>query len=417
MNRNGMEKPVLRHVDTFPVKLENSETGIVLQDPLQIAPNPIVLTVGALLILEKLDGDHTLEDIQGAMLKNTGYFPPMDQIEALIRKLDEELYLEGPAFDTAYQQVREQFLSRPIRPSILAGTALPEDTDELRHLLDGFFVGDDGPGMPDPGTAGHSLKAVVAPHIDLYRGGHSFALSYKALAEQSDADVFVILGVAHFGNGHPFMVTDKDFDTPLGVVPAEKDMVARLKELAPPESLGDEFVHKREHSIEFQTVFLRYLYPDRDISIVPILCGSMHESLMTGIAPMEEEAVRGFLAGLNTVIQESGRRVCLIAGVDLAHVGPRFGDSFAVEEPVLESIEEQDRMLLDMIATRRPDDVFAHFQQDRNKRNVCGSSALYALLVLMDIAGETATGRLLHYEQSVEKETQSVVTFASMVFP
>ena len=418
MSLDGTEKPILRGVDSYPVELDDGGVGIVLHDPLQIAENPIVVTTGALLILEKLDGEHTLRDVQSEIFKGTGYLPPLDQITALVAKLDEECYLEGDTFQERYAKVREEFLAVPTRPSILAGTAVPDDPSELRRLLDDLYAGDSGPGAPGSRPEDAHIEAIVAPHIDLHRGGHAFAQAYKALAEGSDAEVFVVLGVAHFGNGHPFMVTDKDFETPLGTMPAEKDMVARLKELAPADAFGDEFTHKREHSVEFQALFLRHLFPKRtDVSIVPILCGAMYESLMTGLTPMEDEEVSGFVEALAQVINESGKRVCIIAGVDLAHVGPRFGDTEPVNADVLAGVKAADSVLIEAVAERDADGLFRHVQKDRNARNICGYPALYTMLNVLDQLGTDAKGRLLGYEQSTESETQSVVTFCSMAFP
>ena len=55
---------------------------------------------------------------------------------------------------------------------------------------------------------------------------------------------------------------------------------------------------------------------------------------------------------------------------------------------------------------------FEFLRRERDRRKICGSSAIYTLLHLIDARG----GELLKYDQSVEPNSQSVVTFASMAF-
>jgi hypothetical protein len=55
---------------------------------------------------------------------------------------------------------------------------------------------------------------------------------------------------------------------------------------------------------------------------------------------------------------------------------------------------------------------FEHNRRDGDRRHVCGFSAIYALLASVP----AARGRLLHYGQAPEPQTESVVSFAAMVF-
>ena len=71
-----------------------------------------------------------------------------------------------------------------MRPAAHAGMSYPDDADELRTMMDGFF--DEGPGHPT-GIKKEPLQALIAPHIDFNRGGPCFAWAYKALAEVTAA--------------------------------------------------------------------------------------------------------------------------------------------------------------------------------------------------------------------------------------
>jgi len=46
--------------------------------------------------------------------------------------------------------------------------------------------------------------------------GPCYAHAYKALAEGGDADLFVIFGTGHQLAQPPFVMTEKDYQTPLG---------------------------------------------------------------------------------------------------------------------------------------------------------------------------------------------------------
>src|SRR5262249_59038572 len=81
-------------------------------------------------------------------------------------------------------------------------------------------------------------------------------------------------------------------------------------------------------SIEFQAVMLRHLIGDRrPFAIVPVLASYLHEAIWTKGDPERDRRVPRFIDALLETMAASRRRVCLIAGVDLAHVGPRFGDA------------------------------------------------------------------------------------------
>ena len=74
----------------------------------------------------------------------------------------------------------------------------------------------------------------------------------------------------------------------------------------------------------------------RDFTIVPILVSSFHHMVMTKTPPTEIPRMADFLTALKKTIAQSGRKVCVVARVDLAHVGQKFGDSLcrAINEAV-----------------------------------------------------------------------------------
>ena len=172
-----------------------------------------------------------------------------------------------------------------------------------------------------------------------------------------------------------------------------------------------EYAHKFEHSVEFQAVFLKYLHrDDHDFTILPILCGSLEEELEKDAAPRDRPDVGEFCAALEKLIDELGPRVCVIAGVDLSHVGKKFGDAEGVDDFRAGLVRAADMRMLDCVKQCDPEAFFDHFRPDGNARKVDAISAVYSMLHALG-RGEA---QLLNYDQHRETETESMVTFASM---
>ena len=403
--------PRLRAVESFPVEHEG-RSCIALRDPGGYT-NAIVLLHGPLLeIVSLFDGAHSVADIQAVVMQRHGQLVERRQIEEIAEALDEQGFLDSPSFADRRAVIDASFLAAPTRPAAHAGGAYAGEAGELRAALDGFFALPDGPGPIDGSPrAAPEVRGLIAPHIDYHRGGHAYAWAYRELAERSQADLFVILGTCHAGMEHPFALTRKDYASPLGETPVDRDFVDALAQRARQDCFGSELAHRVEHSIELQAVFLRYLFAGRrDIRIVPVLTSFAHEAMHRGRRPDDDPRVPRFLDALAETIAASGRRVALIAGADLAHVGPRFGDPEPVGPPELARIEREDTAMLASVEACDPPAFFESVAGDGDRRRICGYSPIYALL--RSLGG--AAGTVKRYGQS--PDPNGVVSFASVVF-
>ena len=275
------------------------------------------------------------------------------------------------------------------------------------------FRGPGGTGIPSHGSQGHLIKGVIAPHIDFQRGGISYAWAYKKLAESIQPDLFILLGTVHSPTDFPFVLTRKKFATPWGEVETVDDIVLSLAEKISFDPFQDELLHKTEHTIEFQVVFLDYLYHDKKkFKILPVLCSSFHHIMEQGTSPQDKPYLNEFIGALRDLIDGTPYRTCCIASADLAHVGLRFGDSAAPSTSTLKEIERKDREMLSHVECLDADAFYASIAGEKDARKICGLPPIYALLRLID----SKKGKVLNYQQSVEAEAGSVVTFTSMVF-
>ncbi len=403
--------PRLRRVDAFPVEHEGMAC-IALRDPAGYTDAVVLLPRPLLEIVSLFDGEHSVLDIQAAVMRRHNELLPAERIEAVADALDVQGFLDSARFAERRAAVDRAFRDAPRRPASHAGGAYPVDPDDLRATFDAFFAPPGGPGPVDGGGAGtEPVRAVIAPHIDFHRGGPAYAWAYRDVAERCDADLFVVLGTCHAGMEHPFALTRKDYDTPLGPAPAARDFVEALAGRARQDCFGAELAHRAEHSIEFQAVFLRYLYAGRrDVEIVPVLTSFAHEAMALGRGPEDDPRVPRFLEALGETVAASGRRVALIAGADLAHMGPRFGDPEPVSADDLARIGREDREMLAAVEAADARAFFESVERDDDRRRMCGLSPIYALL--RTLGG--GRGRLRRYGQW--PDPQGVVTFASVTF-
>jgi AmmeMemoRadiSam system protein B len=405
------EHPRLRPVEAFPIDHEG-ERFLALRDPAGYAPSMAMIPGPVVEIVAMFDGTHSVVDIQAELVRRHGEIVPRAQIESLIEGLDRYGFMEGPRFAERRAAVDGEFLAAPLRPASHAGGAYAADPDELRAAMDAFFTHGDGPGPIEwPKAPAGTLRGAIAPHIDYHRGGPAYAWAYRRLAERSDGDLFVILGTCHAGMRDPFALTRKDYATPFGPAAVDRDFVDALAQRAGQDCFASELAHRGEHSIEFQAVFLRYLYAGRrDFTIVPVLASFAHEALARRRGPEDDPRVARFLDALGETIAASGRRVVVIAGADLAHMGPRFGDPAPIAPDELERIEREDREMLEAVAAGDPRAFFEAVARDDDRRRICGYSPIYATLRVLD----GVRGGLHRYAQWPDPE--AVVTFASMTF-
>ena len=412
-------KPRVRPVEAFPVE-QNGQTFICLKDPLNLA-EPIGISPIGYFIFAHLDGRHAFIDIQEAYAKRFGALLPSAELRSFIELLDTRYFLDSERFASRQSAAVSEFAQLRSRPAAHVGGIYKADPEDLTVQLDNYFAAPDGPGLPSAKDRAAAPKAIVAPHIDFQRGGPAYAWAYKPLVESEGADLYIILGTCHCSGRTPFILTAKDFETPLGPVETDKNFVAQLQTSAHEDLFLDEYLHKGEHSIEFQVLFLKYAahkraalvgQTEKPFKIVPILVSSFYSALMRGTPPESELGVGAFLRALGSMAQADRRKICFVAGVDFAHIGRQFGDREAITAEFLKWVEGEDRELLNCLVERDAAGFFQHLVKDRDRRRICGFSPLYSLIQLLN----GTEGKLLKYGQAFTPETGSAVSFASLIF-
>ena len=149
---------------------------------------------------------------------------------------------------------------------------------------------------------------------------------------------------------HRFGGLRKDYETPFGTARTDRDALESLAAELPFGFFDDEWAHRSEHSIEFQIVWLQHVFGGNlKAGIVPVLAGSFHEFSEAGASPLGDPQVAGFTQALRKLVEARRGKVCVVAGVDFAHIGGRFGDEEAMNETRRARLEHDDRAMLDAI--------------------------------------------------------------------
>jgi len=413
------DKPRVRAIEAFPIQ-QDGKTLIYLKDPLNFA-TPLGISPVGYFLLAHFDGRHAYSDLSEVFAQRFGAPLARDEFNRFVEMLDEHYYLKSGRFETYRQSEIDEFRARPSRAPAHVGGGYKNNPDELTEQLNSYFLAPNGPGLPTAVNRSATPRAIVAPHIDFHRGGPAYAWAYKSLVESPGADLYVILGTSHCGGQTPYILTRKNFETPLGMVETDGEFVEQLQSQCAEDCFVDEYLHRGEHSIEFQVLFLKHVAlkraalmgePEKPFKIVPILVSSFHAMMVSQTLPEETVAVGNFLRKLRQLANEDPRQICFVAGVDLAHVGKQFGDEEPVNGDFLKWVEAEDRQLVERLALLDAPGFFNAIIKDEDKRKICGFSPLYSLIHLLD----GTRGNHLHYGQAFTPETGSAVTFTSVIF-
>ena len=405
------DRPRLRNLEAFPVE-EDGERVMALRDPSGFTDKVVALPMPLLEVVSLFDGEHSLEQIHAIVKGRHGEAPTVEQIASIVRSLDDNGFLDSPKFAERQRATEEAFRLSPTRPAVHAGGAYAGEPGALASQIDGFFTHADGPGSAARSADSGIVRGLLAPHIDFHRGGPTYAWAYREVIERSDADLFVILGTCHAGMPDPFAATLKAYDTPLGPAPIDRDFFDALERRCGGGLLDSEAAHRTEHSIEFQVVMLRHLLGTRrPFTILPVLASYVHEAVWAGTDPEADPRVPRFIDGLLETMAASGRKTCVIAGVDLAHVGPRFGDQEANTDDSLAAVAAADRSMLEAVVAGEPTSFYASVAHDGDRRRICGLSPIYTFLRVLP----GVRGRLIRYSQWPDPE--GAVTFCAAAFP
>ncbi len=380
--------------------------GLFIRDPYRFTDSMLLVPPQLVGTLACFDGEQTELDLRQSLVQATGEI----QVGELEKHLMDTLSEAGFLIDDRFHALREtrirEFAAADKREASHAGSAYPDDPAEAREQLTEYMG-------PNPALLNRDgLTGIASPHVSPFGGWESYRDAYNKLSSSYRDRVFVILGTSHYGQPDRFGLTRKPFLTPWGEAITETALVNRLEQKAPEAVTMEDYCHAIEHSIEFQVLFLQHLYGP-NIRILPILCGPFARSVYRGGKPEDDDAVRRFLGELGELASSEGDRLFWILGIDMAHMGRRYGDALVAraDQGEMTAVARRDRTRIDRLTGADAEGFWALVQENRDDLKWCGSSPLYTFLK----AVPGTRGSLERYQQWNIDE-QSVVSFAAMTF-
>jgi AmmeMemoRadiSam system protein B len=397
--------PLRRDLEFYPVQLQGKQY-ILVRDHLGLIQEGKAVEIPLYQFMVLLDGRTTIRDLQAALMRQGGgMLVSSDEVKSVIAHLDNSFLIESEKFRKAKEAVVEEFVSKRVRPSSHSGRAYPADPHELKKKLDEILALE-----PDPQESEGRLLALVAPHIDLSVGGRIYSRAYQSLRGLSPKTV-IILGTGHQMAQGLFSLSEKSFETPLGVSECNRSWIEKLRNAGGDALASNDFVHRAEHSIEFQLLFLQHLLPQNSFTIVPILCGNLQATLPEYARQAYLEKAAPILDALKGLLHRHGEETFAVAGVDFSHVGPKFGHDMPA--PYMQGqTEAHDRALLDSLTVTDAASFWMESARVKDQFNVCGFAALACLLEILP----PCKGHLLGYEMWNEEATRSAVSYAAVAF-
>jgi AmmeMemoRadiSam system protein B len=380
--------------------------GLLIRDPLKFSDATLLIPPQLVECLACFDGEQTSLDLRANLVRITGEIQIGELEKHLYDTLSQSGFLEDENFEVTRLARVNEFAAAPTREAAHAGSAYPDNADEARQAIAEFMQ------AAPPRDAEDSLIGIAAPHVSPFGGWESYRDAYSAMPASHQDRTFVVLGTSHYGEPDRFGLTRKPFLTPFGESATDTKLVDELAQGAPDSIRMEDYCHAIEHSIEFQVLFLQYLYGP-NIRILPILCGSFLRSIYQGGKPEGNEQVQRFFDALGNLSAREGNKLFWVLGVDMAHMGQRYGDQIIAraDEGEMAAVAERDKLRIERLTQSDAAGFWDLVQEKQDDLKWCGSAPFYTFLK----AVPNARGTLRRYQQWNIDE-QSVVSFAAIGF-
>ncbi|PWN98045.1 UPF0103-domain-containing protein [Tilletiopsis washingtonensis] len=354
------------------------------------------------------------------------------------------------------------------RTATHAGSWYEADAPRLGQQLEGWLARVDASQIPPPGRSAADMsspassnssaaaplhlpadgaKAVIAPHAGYSYSGPAAAWAYAAIPTSAIKRVFVLGPSHHVYLDGCALSKCATYKTPLGDLPLDLETIAELRASGEFSDMSQD-TDEQEHSIELHLPYIRHVWKDDAIKIVPILIGSISSS---------KEAHYGQLLAPYLADSET----FFVVSSDFCHWGQRFSYTRyeaapgkpvslssrvapAPEVPIHTSIRRLDARGMAAItfpARESADDAadaasssgdadgktaseaqsaFRQYLKD-TRNTICGRHPIGVLLgalsALEEAHGQQAECRFTRYEQSSQclRASDSSVSYASAV--
>ncbi|NLT38690.1 MAG: MEMO1 family protein [Methanomassiliicoccus sp.] len=209
-----------------------------------------------------------------------------------------------------------------MRAPAVAGKFYPQSEKQTLDEIGKLFETSYGKIPELNGEGKRSIVGAVVPHAGYVYSGPVAVFTYAALAEDGFPETFIIIGPNHHALGAPVAVTSEDFQTPLGRMQIDLEIVDRMKSVV----VDDPMAHRYEHSIEVQIPFIQYF--SEEVKIVPIAMAAQDYETAKEVAEELKHAI-------------GSKDVVILASTDFSHYVPA-SEARRMDQAVIDKILAMD---------------------------------------------------------------------------
>ena len=220
-------------------------------------------------------------------------------------------------------------------------------------------------------TQYNSLKSIIVPHAGYRFCGPTAGKSFINI-NPSNFDRVVILGPSHHEYFEACGLTPfENFETPFGNVKVDTNTVNKLLANKNLFFTLPQTTDVKEHSIEMEMPFLKYIFDKKDFSLVPIMVG--HNDLM----------INSEIGKALYDLYEDPKTLFVISS-DFCHWGMNFGFTYYNKEfsSIWESTQDLDKQALDIISEMNSAKLDQYFKKTRN--TICGRNPITIVLSIIE---------------------------------
>ncbi len=263
-----------------------------------------------------------------------------------------------------------------VREAAVAGQFYAGDKGSLLKQLEAMI-----PDRPEKIDA----VGAVAPHAGYIYSG---AVAGEVYAKIKPKSTYIILSPNHTGYGDRFAALSEAWQTPLGVVDVDTDLLAAVMRNTDLVTESPD-AHIYEHSIEVQLPFIQRTSPEA--RIVPITVRDGHLPELREVADTIASAVK-----------ETGRDAVIIASSDMTHYESR------------KAAKEKDKKAIQKIIDLDPEGLLSVVEG--SNISMCGYIPT-AIMLMCANKMNAKKGELVKYADSgdVTGDTVQVVGYAGIV--
>ena len=272
------------------------------------------------------------------------------------------------------------------RQAMVAGHFYPRyKPDLLKIIKDSFLDKEFGPGeeFKTLNKDERTIIGGVSPHAGYIYSGCAAVYTFLNLFKEKIPDTIIILGTDHIGYGKIALMSEGEWETPLGKISIDKELSERIldnsNKIINDESAFIGHPFGREHNIEVQLPFIKYCAQEKSVKFIPIKVAVKDFNVLSIISNDIAKSIESY-----------DKDVVIVASSDMTHKQPR---NISNPSKDLEDMRKLDQAVIDDFVDLDPKNTLKAAQNT----SVCGSQTITTLMLICIKLGATKAEALKYY--------------------